>query len=157
MDRRDVLKFAGGAFVYLQLPAAEPGAPLFFTKDEFALLDKLTELLIPADEHSPGARGAGVAAFIDRSVAEAFLPDEKTSWRSGLAAVEKLLRAQQPVAVLANLAAHETDPRTEPEKFFVQLKQATAFIYYSSSVGIHQEMGYLGNVVLPEFKGYDAT
>jgi hypothetical protein len=150
MDRREVLQFAGAAFVCLQLPAAEPGAPLFFTNDEFALLDNLTELLIPADAHSPGAHEAGVAAFIDRSVAEAFLPEEKTSWRKGLRALEKLLRAGEPVAVLTKLAA-------EGAPFFTQLKQATVFAYYSSSIGIHQEMGYLGNVILPEFKGYDAT
>jgi hypothetical protein len=36
--RRDLLKLLGAAAVTgtLQLSAAEPGAPLFFTKDEFA-------------------------------------------------------------------------------------------------------------------------
>jgi gluconate 2-dehydrogenase subunit 3-like protein len=159
IDRREILKFAGGAFLCLQLPAAEPGAPLFFTPDEFALLDKLTELIIPTDEHSPGAHAAGVAAYIDRTVAEAFVPDEKTSWRKGLAAVERLCKEHgaQPAAVLTKLAANEKDPQTEAEKFFTQLKQTTAFAYYSSSLGIHQEMGYLGNVLLQEFKGYDAN
>jgi hypothetical protein len=159
IDRREVLKFAGGAFLCLQLPAAEPGAPLFFTRDEFALLDKLTELILPADEHSPGAHEAGVAAYIDRTVAEAYVPDEKTSWRKGLAAIERLFKepGAQPAAVLTKLAANEKDPQTEAEKFFTQLKQTTAFAYYSSSLGIHQEMGYLGNVILQEFRGYEAN
>jgi len=159
MDRREVLKLAGGAFACLQLPAAEPGAPLFFTAAEFALLDKLTELIIPADGHSPGAHEAGVAAYIDRTVAEAYVPDEKTSWRKGLAAIQRLLKesGDQPAAVLTKLAASEKDPKTEAEKFFTQLKETTAFAYYSSSLGIHQEMGYLGNVLLPEFKGYEAN
>ncbi len=61
-----------------------------------------------------------------------------------------------PTAVLTKLAANEKDPKTEAEKFFTQLKQTTAFAYYSSSIGIHQEMGYLGNVLLPQFKGYEA-
>jgi hypothetical protein len=158
-NRREILKLAGGAFVCLQLPAADPGAPLFFTPEEFALLDKLTELIIPTDSHSPGAREAGVAAYIDRMVAEAYVPDEKTSWRKGLAAVHQLLKESggTPAVVLTKLAANEKDPRTEPEKFFTQLKQTTAFAYYSSSVGIHQDMQYLGNVILPEFKGYDAN
>jgi len=159
MDRREVLKLAGGAFACLQLPAAEPGAPLFFTAAEFALLDKLTELIIPADGHSPGAHEAGVAAYIDRTVAEAYVPDEKMSWRKGLAEIQRLLKesGDQPVAVLTKLAANEKDPKTEAEKFFTQLKETTAFAYYSSSLGIHQEMGYLGNVILPEFKGYEAN
>jgi len=158
MDRREILKLAGGAFACLQLPAAEPGAPLFFTAAEFALLDKLTELIIPADDHSPGAHEAGVAAYIDRTVAEAYVPDEKTFWRKGLAEIQRLSKesGDQPVAVLTKLAASEKDPKTEAEKFFTQLKETTAFAYYSSSIGIHQEMGYLGNVILPEFKGYEA-
>lgn len=158
MNRREALKLAAGAFVLKQLPAAEPGAPLFFTREEFTLLDKLTELIIPADEHSPGAHVAGVAAYIDRTVAEAYVPDEKTSWRKGLAAIDSLLKkGEQPIAVLTKLAKNEKNPQTDAEKFFAQLKQTTAFAYYSSSIGIHQEMGYLGNVILQEFKGYDAT
>jgi hypothetical protein len=158
-NRREILKLAGGVFACLQLPAAEPGAPLFFTRDEFALLDKLTELIIPTDDHSPGAHEAGVAAYIDRTVAEAYVPDEKTSWRNGLAAIQRLLKesGDQPVAILTKLAKNEKNPRTEAEKFFTQLKQTTAFAYYSSSLGIHQEMGYLGNVILQEFKGYEAS
>jgi Gluconate 2-dehydrogenase subunit 3 len=158
-SRREVLKLAGGVFACLQLSAAEPGAPLFFTAEEFALLDKLTELIIPADGHSPGAHEAGVAAYIDRTVAEAYVPDEKTSWRKGLAAIHQLLQesGDGSAAVLTKLAANEKDPQTEAEKFFTQLKQTTAFAYYSSSIGIHQEMEYLGNVLLPQFKGYEAN
>jgi hypothetical protein len=39
------------------------------------------------------------------------------------------------------------------------LKQSPAarrFAYYSSSIGIHQEMGYLGNVLSATIKGYEA-
>jgi Gluconate 2-dehydrogenase subunit 3 len=158
-NRREILKFAGGAFACLQLPAAEPGAPLFFTAEEFALLDKLTELIIPTDDHSPGAHQAGVAAYIDRTVAEAYVPDEKTSWRRGLAEIQRILKesGDQLAAVLTKLAKNEKNPQTEGEKFFTQLKETTAFAYYSSSLGIHQEMGYLGNVLLPEFRGYEAN
>jgi len=167
LNRRDLLKSLTATAVALQLPAAEPNAPLFFTKDQFALLDTLTEIIVPADDHSPGAHEAGVAAYIDKSVAEAFLPEEKASWRKGLAAINELsttqngkpfLQAtkQQQVAVLKKLAAKEEDPKTEGERFFTQLKQTTAFVYYSSKIGIHQETNYKGNVLLPQFVGYDA-
>lgn len=49
----------------------EGKAPLFFTKQEFALVDELTELIIPADDHSPGARAAQVAGYIDFRLSEA--------------------------------------------------------------------------------------
>lgn len=169
LNRRDLFKaLSAAAFTTLQLPAAEPGAPLFFTKAEFALLDTLTDLIIPTDEHSPGAHEAGVAAYIDRRTAEAFLAKDKDSWRKGLAVMDELSQSEcqcpfikatkeQQTGMLAKLAAKEHHPDTEPEKFFTQLKQTTAFAYYSSSIGIHQEIEYKGNVLLQQFVGYDAT
>jgi Gluconate 2-dehydrogenase subunit 3 len=169
LNRRDLFKaLTAAAFTTLQLPAAEPGAPLFFTKDEFALLDVLTDLMIPTDDHSPGAHDAGVAPYIDRTVAEAFLAEDKTSWRKGLAAMDQFsdstcqcpfLKAskQQQTEMLSKLAANEQHPKTDAEKFFTQLKQTTAFAYYSSSIGIHQDINYKGNVLLDQFVGYDAT
>ncbi|HEX4750974.1 MAG TPA: gluconate 2-dehydrogenase subunit 3 family protein [Bryobacteraceae bacterium] len=169
LNRRDLFKVLGiTAFATLQLPAAEPGAPLFFSKDEFVLLDTLTELIIPADDHSPGAHDAGVATFIDRSVAEAYLPEDKTSWRKGLAAINELSQSMnggpfvksskaQQVDLLKTIAGAEKEPQTDPEKFFTQLKETTAFAYYSSSIGIHQDMEYKGNVILDKFVGYEAT
>lgn len=169
LNRRDLFKFlTAAAFTTLQLPAAEPNAPLFFTRDEFAALDTLTDLIIPTDEHSPGAHEAGVAAYIDRSVAVAFLAEDKDSWRNGLKSIDELSQSmygspflkiskQQQTALLESIAKAEDHPNTEPEKFFTQLKQTTAFVYYSSSIGIHEETNYKGNVILEQFVGYDAT
>lgn len=172
LNRRELLlTLTGAAFavqVPFQLAAAEPGKPLYFTKDEFATLDTLTELIVPVDDHSPGAKEAGVAVYIDKTVAEAFMPDEKASWRKGLASVNELSQslnskpfnsatAKQQVAVLTKMAQNEKDPKTPAEKFFTQLKQTTAFTYYSSSIGIHKDINYKGNVLLMQFVGYDAT
>jgi gluconate 2-dehydrogenase gamma chain len=169
LNRRQLLQLIGAAaFTTLQLPAADPDAPLFFTKNEFATLDCLTELIIPADDHSPGAHAAGVAAYIDRTVAEAFDPKEKTTWQKGLATVDQLSQSmnekpflkaspEQQTALLKKIAANEKKPETEAEKFFTQLKQTTAFAYYSSSIGIHQDIEYKGNVILDKFVGYEAT
>ncbi len=169
LHRRDLFKvLTAAAFTTLQLPAAEPGAPLFFTKPEFALLDALTDLIIPTDDHSPGAHDAGVAAFIDKRTAEAFRAEDKDSWRKGLAAIDALSQSacqcpflkaskQQQVDMLKKLAAKEHNAETGPEKFFTQLKETTAFGYYSSSIGIHQDIEYKGNVLLEQFVGYAAT
>jgi hypothetical protein len=165
LNRRDLFKLLTAAsFTTLQLPAADPDAPLFFTKDEFALLDCLTDLIIPTDEHSPGAHAAGVASYIDRTTAEAFAAEDKTSWRNGLASINQLsatmnnapfLKAtrDQQIAVLKKIATNEENPQTDEEKFFGQLKQTTAFAYYSSSIGIHQDIEYKGNVILDKFVG----
>ena len=143
-------------------------APRFLTASEFALLDELTELIIPADDHSPGARAAGVAAYIDGRLAESLEPDWQTLWRSGLQAVEGLSRElngkafleatpEQRVAVLTRMAAGESDPKTVPERFFRELKGLTVRGYYTSKTGIHLDQEYKGNVYQRgEFAGYDA-
>jgi Gluconate 2-dehydrogenase subunit 3 len=180
LNRRDLLKLfsVAGFAAPLALPAPEPGAPLFFTKDEFDLLDTLTEIIIPADDHSPGAHEAGVAVYIDKSVAEAFLPEDKTSWRKGLASVNQLSHSMhgkpflktskdQQLAVLKKMSSREEAKqpnkdddanvnrrRTRHEQFFGQLKNTTVFAYYSSSIGIHKEIDYKGNVLLDKFVGY---
>jgi len=168
LNRRRLLKTVTFAFTNLALPAAEPNAPLFFSKDEFALLDALTELIIPTDGHSPGARSAGVALYIDRAVAESFLPEEKSSWTKGLALVDRLSQDRYGIpflniarvrqeSLLQLMAESEFHADTDAERFFGQLKETTAFAYYSSSVGIHEDIQYKGNTILEQFQGYDAT
>lgn len=167
LNRREIFRlFTAAALASpLALAAPEPGAPLFFTKDEFATLDAMTNLMIPTDDHSPGAREAGVPQYIDKMVAEAYLPENKTSWRKGLAAVNETCRSSfskpfmqlnedQQVQVLKKISENEKNPQSEPEKFFTQLKETTAFAYYSSEIGIHKEIEYKGNVLLEQFVGY---
>ncbi len=170
LDRRDLLKIlTATAFKCpLQLTAAGANKHLYFTDEDFTLLDVLTEHIIPRDSHSPGAHDAGVAAFIDKTVAEAFLPEDKESWIKGFVEINRLsvennkraflkIGKKEQVAILQKLAQAEHDPKTEGEKFFAQLKNTAAFAYYSSDIGIHQEMEYKGNVILEQFAGYDAV
>ncbi len=139
----------------------------FLTPEQFALLDELTELIIPADDHSPGARAAEVARYIDGRLAESLEPDWQAQWRSGLEAVDGLSRElngksfvdatpDQRVAVLTRMAAHESDPKTAPERFFKELKGWTLRGYYTSKIGIHDDQEYKGNVYQQgEFAGFD--
>lgn len=101
----------------------------FFTTAEYQQVDDLTEQIIPADEHSGGARAAGVAAFLDASLAESD-PAVQRQWRAGLRALRGVRLAD---AV-----------KTE---FFGELKRRTAHAYYTSKIGIHDEMGYKGNTI----------
>jgi gluconate 2-dehydrogenase gamma chain len=149
--------------------AASPArAPLFFTPDEFALVDELTELIIPADDHSPGARAAQVAAYIDFRLSESFEEEPKTLWRDGLKLIEQLSRemngksflqssSEQRAALLTRISQNELKPQTPEEVFFKELKSRTARAYYTSKIGIHTEMEYKGNTYLKEFAGYDAS
>jgi hypothetical protein len=59
------------------------------------------------------------------------------------------------MVVLERLAASENDPQTDAERFFVELKRWTAHGYYTSRIGIHDELEYKGNTLLAEFVGAD--
>jgi Gluconate 2-dehydrogenase subunit 3 len=136
----------------------------FFTSAEFTLVDELSELIIPADDHSPGAREAKVAAYIDKTLGET--PDSlmKQRWREGLKSIDDLAREMhsktfmnaapdQRLAALDRISKNESAPQTPEEKFFVELKSAVAFAYYTSKIGLRQELEYKGNTYLREFVG----
>ncbi|MFT3728823.1 MAG: gluconate 2-dehydrogenase subunit 3 family protein [Terricaulis sp.] len=60
-------------------PTPERGAEYkFFHADEAAFIEAALARLIPADEHTPGAKEAGVALFIDRQLAGGFGMGERT-------------------------------------------------------------------------------
>lgn len=135
----------------------------FFTPDEDAVLDRVAETILPADENSPGAHQARVSRHIDLVVANS--PEQtKSEWRRRLAAFEKLaqekygkpflrLSEADQSALLDLVAANERNPRSSAEHFFRDMKQATLFAYYTSKIGLRQELGYKGNQVLDEFPG----
>ncbi|PYU49806.1 MAG: hypothetical protein DMG53_04410 [Acidobacteria bacterium] len=56
----------------------------FFTSEENELLDRLMEMIIPADSHSPGAHAAQVSLFADSMLATSSVAIQK-QWREGLA------------------------------------------------------------------------
>jgi hypothetical protein len=177
LTRREVIKLGAGAAIAATVigldskalaQSAQDKAPLFFTKEEFALVDELTELIIPADDHSPGAHAAQVAGYIDFRLSESFEEQPKILWREGLKLVEQLSQEmhgksfleasqEQRIALLTRISQKEMKPEKPEELFFRELKGRTAHAYYSSKIGIHTEMEYKGNTYLKEFVGYDAT
>jgi hypothetical protein len=151
-----------------QAPASADKAPLFFTREEFALADELTEMIIPTDDHSPGARAAGAAAYIDKRLAESFEEEPRRLWREGLKLVNSISQEmhgraflgaspEQRTQLLTRISENEMSPKKPEEIFFRELKVRTAHAYYTSKVGIHAEMEYKGNTYLKEFVGFDAT
>jgi hypothetical protein len=177
LTRRDAIKLGAAATITASLTLGEtlsaqaPSATaprVFFTPEELALVDELSELIIPTDEHSPGARTAKVAAYIDSRLAEAWDETDRTTWRQGLAGIERLSREgggtaflqsspDKRVALLTRIAANERQPKTPEERFFVELKSRVVRAYYTSEIGIKQEMEYKGNSYLAEFVGTDIS
>jgi hypothetical protein len=178
ITRRDAMKLAAGAAVAARAgsleamtQAAAPAvtAPRFFTAPELSLLDELTEMIIPADDHSPGARAAKVAAYVDERMAERdpAIPDyanERRLFKEGLAAVDELslemngrpfLEAapEKRLEVLTRLAAFEGNEDAPDAPFFHRLKRWTVHAYYTSEIGLQKEIEYKGNRRLREFVG----
>src|SRR5258708_8804845 len=95
INRRTILALAAAGVLGSRLHAAQSqlrklrngeGTPLqFFTPDDYQVLETLTEMIIPADDHSAGAREARVAGYIDLVVGNSG-NDTKTPWRQGLTA-----------------------------------------------------------------------
>ena len=174
LTRREMIKLGAMAVAMTGLDrnkllqAIQDKTPLFFTKEEFALVDELTELIIPADDHSPGAREAQAAAYIDFRLSDSFDDQPRTLWRDGLKLIEQISQEmhgrsflacapEERVALLTRISQNESSPVKPEELFFRELKSRTARAYYTSKIGIHNEMEYKGNVSLKEFVGYDAT
>lgn len=175
ISRRDLLKGAAAAAAavplakVVPLPQAAAPKPKFFTAAEYALVDEVSDMIIPTDEQSGGARAAGVAAFIDARLAESFEKEPPRRWRAGIKAIEALSRQtngktfmastpEQRLALLTKLAANEKDPKTDAEKFFGEIKGMTIRGYYTSKIGIHDDQKYKGNVYQTgDYAGFDAT
>jgi hypothetical protein len=120
-------------------------------------------LIIPTDEHSKGAKDAEVPEFIDLMISEASAETKKT-WTDGLVAMDKLSQTKngatfnmatkdQQIAILTEISKNESKPQTEEERFFRTIKNMTIDGYYTSRIGIHDELKYKGNTYLKEFKG----
>jgi hypothetical protein len=114
----------------MDAPAAPRPAiykPQFFTAQEYALLDTLTEMIIPRDE-TPGARDAGVSEFIDFMAAHD--PKIQRPLRDGLKALEARNFASE------TLGKQEQLLRGAP--FFKLLRRYTVMGYYTTRIGLEQ-------------------
>jgi hypothetical protein len=153
---------AAEAFALIQKTRAAPKLA-FLTPAQYATVDAVAETIIPADDHSPGARAARVADYIDLLLAES---DQATqqSWAAGLVALDEVsqqrfhapyakLAPAQATELLTDLSRNELAPRTPLEQFFKATKDAAIRGYYTSEIGIHKELEYKGNQILAEFVG----
>ncbi len=179
VSRRSVLKTIGasagaatllpwlsneGLLAYGALQRAQaPPALKVLTASQYATVEALSEAIIPADDRSPGAKAARVADYVDLLLSESE-PELRTKWQDGLTAIdaEAATRFQTPLpkldaaqleTLLTDISRNEKKPVSPAEIFFTLAKQATIHGYYSSEIGIHQELGYKGNQYLPEFVG----
>ncbi|HYI92408.1 MAG TPA: gluconate 2-dehydrogenase subunit 3 family protein [Bryobacteraceae bacterium] len=169
-NRRETLKIIGaigatcafpyasdelyGQHVHVAGQAVEFGPPVFFKANEFAMVSRVADLIIPATD-SPGALLARVPSYIDLVVSRNV--EHQSVYRQGLAWLEsqrfmELTEAQQ-IAILEPLcaAADEGRAANAGEIFFRAIKNMTADGYYTSKAGLATELGFTGGAVLAQF------
>ena len=135
----------------------------YFKPKQLATLDALSEMIIPADEHSPGAKAAGVSEYIDAIVADQS-KGKKQFWDEGIALVDRMAKHQfhakyaacsagEQSALLRELAGDEEENDSPGRRFFLALKRSVIDGYYTSRIGIHEDLQYQGNDALMAFPG----
>lgn len=146
-------------------PAANSAAR-FFTPAQYGLVEELSETIIPADSQSGGAKAAKVADYIEQVLRETTDDGQKTTWREGLRLVDLMSQhyhgksfvassSEERIAVLTVLSDNDDMTDLPEVRFFRDLKHLTTRGYYTSSIGIHDELQYKGNRILLEYVGCD--
>jgi hypothetical protein len=136
----------------------------FFSPEQYVQVEELAETILPADSRSGGAKAAGVVDYIAQTVGKGVDEERKTLWKEGLRLVDilsehrygkrfVLLTPHQRLALLTILSDNEGMSELPEVRFFLDLKELTVRGYYTSAIGIHDELGYKGNQMLREFVG----
>jgi gluconate 2-dehydrogenase gamma chain len=142
--------------------AKGPYKPKALTAHEYATVQKLSDLIIPADEHSPGALAANSAEFIDFLCNAA--DEMKSIWTGGVLWLDEEMKRRydgkafvdaapaQQTAMLDLIAFRKNrSPELNPGiDFFAFCRRLVADAYYTHPIGI-KDVGYMGNAALTSF------
>ena len=139
-----------------QATAQQEFTPRAFTASEFGLVTQLVEMIIPETD-TPGAAAAEADRIIDETLSAD--PKRLAQFKAGL----KLLAeagfpeqsAERSAEQRVELLTKFSESKGERGAFFRLLKNMTIDAYYSTEIGLAQELGYQGNTYLKEFPGCD--
>jgi Gluconate 2-dehydrogenase subunit 3 len=151
------------------IKAYEKGAfwPLTMNAQQRQLAAALSDLIIPADEHSPAASAVGVVDFIDEWISAPY-PQQRQDRGTVLNGFvwldrESRHRFEQPFAGLREsqqraICDSVCDVRRAnaelqgPAQFFAKYRNLTAAGFYTTVAG-RKDLKYIGNVALTHFDG----
>jgi hypothetical protein len=144
--------------------AAGAVMPKVLNTQQFALVGTLVELIIPTTE-TPGAKAAKVDAYVDAVLASA-QPADREKFLGGLKWLDRRSRAlygkdfnaaslEQQTELLTRISddTKGSAEAREGREFFAAIKSMTIAGYYTTEIGLHQELGDDGHLVLAEFEG----
>lgn len=147
LTRRDAffalsLTTAAGLSGYAYAQPKLGWTPRALTPAEAATLDAAAELIMPATD-TPGAREAGVPAFIDRAVGNWADAAQAKTLREGLARMDADARAAggrsfaelPAVQQAALLTRYDAEAAKDRSHFFGQLRELVTIGYFTSKPG----------------------
>jgi len=176
-SRRDLLaKLAAGASLVAaadaqhvheavaQEKAAQKGAykPKALNAHEYATLRHLSDLIIPADDRSPGALAAGAADFIDflcgasdemRDIYTGgllWLDDTMAHRYDGKTFLDAAPAEQTAMLDLIAFRKNQSPELNAGIQFFAFCRRMVADAYYTTPIG-YKEVGFMGNGAMSEF------
>jgi gluconate 2-dehydrogenase gamma chain len=136
--------------------------PKLLNPHEFQTMQRLADLIIPADEHSKGALDAGAVEFIDLLCSQS--PELATIYTGGIGWLDQAMghryntnfvasKPDQQTEMLDLIAYRKNDsPELGPGiVFFDWARKMVVDAYYTSPVGV-KDVGYMGNKGMSEFK-----
>ena len=156
------------AHTHAAVPAmtASQWTPKLLTPHQNDTVVSLTELIIPQTD-TPGAKAVNVNRFIDWVLFQA-PPGERETFIDGLAWVDEQSTSAyqkdfvsashaQQTELLTRLAdeANHVPADADGVRFFQVIKAMTINGYYSTRIGLQQELGDDGQFVMGVFKGCD--
>jgi hypothetical protein len=138
--------------------------PKSLNAHEYATLQRLSDLIVPADERSPGALAAKAADFIDFLCAAT--DDMKLIYTGGIAWLDDEMKKrydgkdfagaspahqQEMLDLVAYRENRQKDPSLGPGiQFFNWARNMVVDAYYTSPIGF-KELGYMGNSAMSHF------
>lgn len=168
MDRRELLKMIASAtgvamvgmpaFVLGQAPV--PQAASSFSADEVARLDEIAEAIIPRTD-TPGAKDAGVGAFMARFVTDCYSAEDQAAFRAGLLDLDQRaggkFMTMPPAERLQLLTGLDQEAGEQARRawvasdgsgskggvhYFTMIKQLVLFSFFTSKVGATEVLRY---------------
>jgi gluconate 2-dehydrogenase gamma chain len=171
MDRREALKrtawIMGTAISAPTIMAVLKGCtakasldwkPVFLTKEQAALVSQLAETIIPKTD-TPGAKEAGVPAFIDLVLKDCYKKEDQDKFIAGLKAFDDQAKSEagdpfidldaakqsefaNKVFRQANEVAKKADQATAERPFILTMKELTLTGFFTSEPGATQVLQY---------------
>lgn len=128
------------------LDTPDPWVPQTLSEQQVQDLAAIAETLLPATPDSPGATDVGVHRFVDTLLTHWASPETRTIWLEKFGLLQQSItdhaeasafteldrEDQNQILTKVNQRALKGGDRTEPERFFLDLKRMIIDSYFSS-------------------------